>query len=356
SWEPPTDAYQARYFPGVTITVKRYAVIRSTDARVMSARSVLDLFSTRSLTQGMTSGEHVVVAVGSGRNAAYLDTSAPLDKPVYYAVAWECEAREAGVPSLVPFDRLSPVAKVEARVPTPPQTGTSPDWTATPSVLGVFPGIEDAAKRLVEGARVLIPPSPDPTKRLSSAVARVKDVSARLSARTSELAADLERLSAALSATLPSLYVTRMSSTSGGNAYLLSELAKRLGDVRDPTRPPFDHGEYVCGVCFVAGAQRIADLASVIAFFDSLFGPADAENPLLGVLAAIDTVVTQAETVVFGQDMAPATNPTSIDPVTGLPPAPVTPVTADDGTPVSTTDPANPNAGNTNTKATADLC
>ena len=41
TWKPPADVHQARYFPGVTITVKRYAVIRSTNARAMMARRIL---------------------------------------------------------------------------------------------------------------------------------------------------------------------------------------------------------------------------------------------------------------------------------------------------------------------------
>lgn len=356
SWEPPVDVYQARYFPGVLVSVKRYAVIRSTDARMSSARSVLDLFSTQALTSGMTSGDHVVVTVGTGRNAAYLDTGAPVDKPVYYAVAWECQSQEAGIASVIPFDRLSPVIKVDARVPSPPQTGTSPDWSASPSALGIFPPVAAAAKQLVEQARVLTPPSSNPVKRLADAVSRVKGVTARLTARSSGLASDIERLSDALSRAMPRLYVTRMSSATGGNAYLLAELAKRLGDTRDTTRPPFDHGEYVCGVCFVAGAPRIADLASIIAFFDAMFGPADADNPLLGVLAAIDTMVTQAEAVVFGQDMRPSTGATAIDPLTGLPAPSSLPAIADSGQPVATDDPANPNAGATNATTTADLC
>jgi hypothetical protein len=357
TWKPPTDVYQARYFPGVTITVKRYAIIRSTDARMLMARSVLDLFSTQALTAGMTSGEHTVVAVGTGRNASYLDTDAPTDKPSYYAIAWECTSREASIDTTIPFDRLSGVTKVEANTPTPSQTGTSPDWAATPSALGVFPPLENATKRLIEQARVLVAPSANPIKRLSMAVSSVKGVSARLTARASDLSADVERLSTALSRALPSLYVTRMSSETGGNAFLLAELAKRLGDTRDTSRPPFDHGEYVCGVCFVAGASRIADLAAVIAFFDSLFGPADATNPLLGVLAAIDTVVTQAEAVVFGQDMQPTSAAAAdVDPLTGLSPAPATPAIADSGKPVASNDPANPAAGDTNVTPVEDLC
>lgn len=354
-WDPPIDAYQARYFPGVAITVKRYAVIRSTDARLQSARGVLDLFKTQRLTEGLTNGPYKVIQVGSGRNAAYLDTDADPSKPAFYAVTWECEVREAGRTTTLAFDRLSNVAKITPRAPTPAQTGTSPNWSATDSAVVAFPSIAAAAQRLVEEARVLLAPSSNPTKRLKEAVARVEGVTTRLTARSTELMSDVSRIATALSQAIPRLYVTRMSSGAGGNAYLLAELAKRLGNTNDSSRPPFDHGEYVCGICFVAGAPRLADLASAISFLDALFGPADAANPLLGVLAAIDTLVTQAETVVFQPDMTPSAD-TSVDPLTGRPPVTSTPATADSGVAVASDDPQNPDAGDTNVTPTSSLC
>lgn len=357
-WDPPLDAFQARYFPGVTITVKRYAVIRSTSAKIQSARSVLDLFSTQSLVEGLSEGDHKVVAVGSGLNAAYLDDGAALSITYYYAVAWECAIVESDATAVLPFDRLSNVTKVDVKTPPPAQTGTSPDWVATGSAIEAFPSLATAAQRLIEEARVLLAPSSSPKQRLADALKLMTDTSARVSARSSDLLADVKRLSAALSRTIPSLHVTQMVSASGGNAYLLAELAARLNDPTDPTRPPFDHGEYVCGVCFVAGASRLADLAAAIAFFDALFGPATASNPLLGVLTAIDTLVTQAETVVFQPDMTPVAPglTSTVDPLTGLPPVPTTPVIADDGVPVASTDPANPEAGDTNITPLSDLC
>lgn len=357
-WDPPKNAYEARYFPGVTLTVKRYAVIRSTDPAMQSARSVWDLFTTATLTEGMTNGKHTVVRIGSGRNAAFLDENVDTSMPSYYAVAWECEVREEGVAATLAFDKLSTVIKIAARVPTPPQTGVSPDWVATPRAIDMLPGVSAAATKLIEQARVLLSPPANPVDRVRDAVSLVSDVSKRLSARTSALGDDVKKLSAALARPMPGIYVTRMSSGSGGNAFLLSELAKRLGDTSDPTRPPFDHGEYVCGVCFVAGAPRLADLAAVLALFDSLFGPADASNPLLGVLGAIDTLVTQAEADVFTPDMQPASPEvaSTIDPLTGRAPIAPRPAIAATGVAVPSKDPANPEAGETNVTPLSEMC
>jgi hypothetical protein len=357
-WDVPQQTYTSPYFPGVSTSVNRYAVIRSTDPKAQSARSVLDFFPTQALTEGMTNGLNKVISIGSGRGAAFLDTETlKPDVPVYYCVAWENTTTENGTASTLPFDRISNVVKAEVKAPPPPQTGRSPDWVATGSAIEAFPPLARAAQTLIEETRVLVTSSgTSPTSRLSDAMKLTTDAAARLSARATELLNDVTRLSTSLSRPIPSLYVTQMSSASGGNAFLMKELAKRLGDTSDPTRPPFDNGEYVCGVCFVAGAPRLADLAATIAFFDALFGSADAANPLMGLLDAIDTAVTQAEAAVFGPDMQPLPPGTVVDPTTGKPLAPSTPVIAADGAAVATESPANPNAGDTNVTPPSELC
>lgn len=181
-------------------------------------------------------------------------------------------------------------------------------------------------------------------------------ITSRLIASATDLLEDVQRLTTSLARPAPSIYVTQFSSSAGGNEYLLMELARRLEDHTDATRPPFDDSEYVCGVCFVAGAPRAADLAKTTAFFNTVLGPANAANPLLGLLASIDTVVTQAETAVFGPDMQPLPPGSVVNPLTGLLPVPVQPVTANNGTAVEVDDPQNPNAGDTNVKSPSDIC
>lgn len=355
-WDVPQGVYASPYFPGISLAINRYAVIRSTDPRAQSARTVLDLFSTQTLTEGMVSGKSKVLSIGHGLGSAYLDTEHLPDVPVYYCVAWETNASEPNGTSTLPFDKVSNVAKVSMKSPQPPQTGSSPDWTATGSAIEAFPPIARAAQTLIEQTRTLIAPSGTSSSRLSGAMQLAQDTSKRLSARATDLTNDVKQLATALSRPIPSLYVTQMSSGTGGNVFLMSELAKRLNDMSDTSRPPFDHGEYVCGVCFVAGAPRLADLAAAIAFFDVLFGPPAATNPLMGLLAAIDTAVTQAEAAVFGPNMQPLPPGTVVDPLTGKPSTAPSVTVANDGSPVDTLDPNNPNAGNTNVVPVSELC
>ena len=360
-WDPPPASFLSPYFPGVKSTVKQYAVIRSTDTKAQSARSVLDFFPTQTLTEGMTAGNAKVLAIGSGNNSAYLDTDGSIDptKPVYYCIAWQINVTEPAGSSTVPFDRISNVTKLTPRAPTPAQTGASPDWTSTGAPINAFPALARAATLVVEETNVLLNGSGNPTAKLSAAMSLAQDSAKRLSARSTDLLNDVTRLAASLSRPIPSLYVTQLSSKTGGNAYLISELSKRLYDTSDASRPPFDNGEYVCGVCFVAGAPRQADLASTAAFFNAVFGPAAPANPLLGLLTAINTSITQAETTVFQQNMQPfpsSTDLTNVDPATGLAPVVVNPVIATDGTPVAADSPANPNAGNTNVTPPQERC
>lgn len=359
SWDPPSGAFTSPYFPGVSTVVSKYAIIRSTDAGAASARSVLSFFSTQTLTEGMTSGGSTVISIGDGKTSTFLDTTAnpTPSKPLYYCVAWECTVTEAGASSTLPFDRVSNVAKIIVQVPAPTQTGKSPDWSAVGASIQVFPALAAAAQSLISQAQIALSTPGSSSSRLGDALKVAQGSSARLSARATELLHDVQSLATSLSRPVPSLYVTQMSSATGGNVFLMSELARRLQDTSDASRPPFDNGEYVCGICFVAGAPRLADLANVLTFFNALFGPANAANPLMGLLAAIDTAVTQAETVVFQPNMTPyPPGTTGIDPLTGQPPVADTPVISEDGTPVATDSADNPNAGFTNVVPTSELC
>lgn len=359
-WDLPKASYGNEYIPGVQIRVKRYAVIRSTDNAIISARTVKDLFGGAVIVEGLSVGAHAVVAIGTGGNAAYFDDNPPVGKPLYYTVAWEHTIIEGTVVTTHGFDKLGEVVKVVAKTPPPAQTGRSPNWAATTSLAGHIPGFSSSVQALVERAKVLLANKPSTGKKVEKCLALAAGVTERASARTVELVDILGRLGAVLAKPLPGLFVTTMSSKYGGNAYLLSELAKRLCDDTDTSRPRFDNGEYVCGICLVAGAPRFADLATVLALFDLLFGGANApsSNPLRGLLTAIDTLVTQSEANVFGQSIAPVT-PTdgvSVDPLTGLDVPAQTTTFADDGSAIAADDPSNPEAGDTNVQPLKDLC
>lgn len=355
-WDLPSKGYAGAYFPGLFITIKRVAVIRTTDPKAASTTHVLDLFPTMNLTQGMTSGKSEVIYIGSGKGTYYLDESVTLDPevPTYYLIAWEYTVEEDGASeATLTFDRVSNVCKVVTTKAPQSQTGVPPNWVATPTAISMFPPLATAVESLTENAKKYVRPSAKATKaaaRLSGAFKLLTGSAERLSARAMDLNGDVQRIKAALSRPLPSIYATIMYSPKGGNAYLLNELSTRLGDKTDPSRPPFDAGEYVCGICLVAGAPRFADLAATINFFEALFGSSTAPNPLLNILASINTAVTQAEAAVFGTNMQLVTIETATETAAS------TPVIAADGTPVSGDSPENPNAGFTNVTPVSELC
>lgn len=360
-WEFPKASYSNEYVPGVVIRVNRYAVIRSTDSAIMSARSVKDLFGASVIEEGLTVGAHTVLTIGSGNNAAYFDDAPPVSGPAYYAVAWEYTITEGVLVTTHSFDKLGEVGKVMAKAPPPAQTGKSPNWSMATSVTNYIPGLLVATQAVTEKAKTLLAGTPSTSTRLSKCVTLAEGVSDRISARALELIDTIDRLGQVLAQPLPGLFVTTMSSKFGGNAFLLSELASRLCDETDTSRPRYDNGEYVCGICLVAGAPRYAELASVMALFDLLFGSENSptSNPLKGLLASIDTLVTQAESDTFGQNIQPVAPPadgSAIDPLTGLVTPPQTTTFADSGAAITAADPANPEAGFTNVTPLKDLC
>lgn len=359
TWRP-ANIRPSRYFPRATFQISRFAVIRSTDMRVLQARTVLDIFATDQLTEGLTVGGNTVLKVGAGFNTTYLDTAPIVNKPSYYVIAWECHCTEAGVTTTLPFGRLSASVKISAPTPTPANTGQRVAWRASANVLGAFPRVERTVQLLLDQARAALPQVPVPNVQLTKALTLTAEGNARIAARAAELLDDAARLATSLARPIPSMYQTQMTSARGGNAYLMTELARRLGDTTDTSRPPFDSGEYVCGLCFVAGASRLADLADIIALFGLLFNVPTPDRAIVDVLNVVDTLVTQAENAVFADDGRPVSSSVDapLDPLTGRPPAASAGATSitDTGAPARPADATNPNAGFTNRIDLATLC
>jgi hypothetical protein len=366
-WDVPPLTFASPYFPGSYTQVKRYAVIRSTNDLVTAATTVLDLFNTTNLTEGLESTDkaksHKVIAVGSGRTSTWIDNS-DLDatKSYYYAVAWELEVADNGVISVLPFNKLSGVVKTRPKATTPSQNAVPPDWHALPSPLGAIPSLAQQTEVLLERLKALSEqPIGAPALLGASLDALTKNLERQIE-RIDAITQQITLLSVAFSQPLPQLYATSITGI-GGNAKLVADLAARLFDTEDPNSPPFTNGEYVTGVCLVAGGPRLPDLTPVTNLLNALFAPSRPTNPLIAVLDDVEATIAAAEAYVFGPDLKPMprnddgtvttpdgnnVDPATIDPTTGLVTPPTRPVIGDDGTPLDPMDPNNPTAGNSN--------
>lgn len=373
SWDPPQDTYNSPYFPSVNLSVVKYAVIRSTDPRALSASSVLDFFTTRDLTVGLTSTDQAkaskVIAIGTGLNASYVDNDDSLDptKTYYYCVAWQVQTTERGVVTTLPYDRVSNVVKTTIRYIALSKQATPPNWDARGSLLDIVPDLGVSIRTLLAEIQTLAGrQTGGASGALSATLALVEQNLTEFGNRLDDLNAQAARLNALFATPLPGLYATQITGI-GGNAFLAGELAARLNDRTDTSRPPYDDDEYVVGVCLVAGGPRLPDIQPIIDFLAMLFHTTPAENPLMSALNALGGVVQTQETYVFGQNMqALPQNPdgtvtlpdgstvaaNQIDPSTGLPFATNNPVINDAGQAVPANDPSNPNAGNTGVQPT----
>lgn len=377
AWDAPKPIYDSPYFPAVTTTVKKYAVIRSTDPKVAaSAKSVLDFFSTDQLTVGLTSDDKAkasqVIAIGTGSNASYVDSS-ELDpsKTYFYCVAWQVQVTENGKTQLLKYDQTSNVVKTFVRVPQP-GAAQPPNWTAYGSMIDLVPDLSVMVETMLAQIQAL---ASRQTGGASGSITAALDLLQKnidqFIQRLDDLNAQAKRLNAIVSAPLPGLFSTSIVGV-GGNAFLVGELANRLGDTSDPNRPPYDDTEYVMGLCLVAGGPRLPDIQPIIAFIESLFGPSNPPNTLNTLLNTIGQVVTTQEKT-WGPNMAAypinpdgtvqipagtvlpdgsvvpaggiAVGPTTIDPKTGLPKVTPGVTVSASGAPVQALDPANPYTG-----------
>lgn len=364
-WETPPAKFSSKFFPGSYTRAKRVAVIRSIDPRIRSKKNVLDLFTSQTLTEGLESADsdksHKVIGIASGATTTWIDND-DLDasQSYYYTLAWELEITEMGTISVLPFDKLSSVVKTQVRKPTRTAVGAPPNWQSEEAPLDAIPGLAQQSKVLLERLKAQTTRANGPKALLSSALDTLTVNLKRQATQIEDLANQMLLFTASLNAPLPQLYTTSITGV-GGNALLVAELASRLYAADDNTRPPFDSGEYVMGVCIVAGGPRIPDLSAITDLMNDLFSAPKTPNPLAEAIDGIEAIVTQEEERVFGPNMQPypynpdgtvetpngPVDPADIDPETGNVAIPSLPAIAADGTPVATLSPDNPNAGDT---------
>jgi hypothetical protein len=362
-WTSPPVKFSSKYFPGSFTRVKRVAIIRSTDPRIRSKTSVMDHFPTQDLTAGLesTDGAHKVIGVTSGATTTWIDNEAlDVSKTYYYGLAWELEVAETGALTTLPFDKLSSVVKVNMKTPSPTQVSVLPDWRSLPAPLDLIPNLSQQSKVFLERLKAQANRANGTQALLAGALDNLSKNLTRQVKQVDDMAQQLALLNEMFSVPIPALYTTSITGI-GGNAKLVSELAARLFNPDDPDRPMFNAGEYTMGICVVAGGPRIPDLSAVTDLLSSLFSSPDPTDPFFDVLEDIEATVGAIEDYVFNPSMQAypqnpdgtietpdgPVDPSTIDPNTGNPIPPVLPVTAEDGDPVATMDPANPNAGDT---------
>lgn len=255
-----------------------------------------------------------------GAVVSYTDTSNLLDpkKTYYYAACVRYTVN--GI--VQPMGALSNVVRVTREQPSPStRQATPPDWIATPTLMAMFPPLNQAVNRIRLGISRLGSITTSNTgaqqllqqtiTQISRLIAQWEDTITQVNEATSKLQA----LTA--SATPSGMYSTVITKSSGGMDAWMAELARRMSDTTDASRPQLSDQSMVIGFVIVAGAPRLPDLSALLALLQLFFG-SHPKNPLFTTIAQFDgnpatpasTPATGAPILGYDDALNPSTTPT----------------------------------------------
>jgi len=305
------------------IVVNEIFIVRSTNSRFREQFSWNQSFSREpqdSSSDLQEEGDNKVIArvTNDGFILRHIDDEETLveGEVYYYGLALRYSIED----EVQPMGNFSNVVRTRFSRPTGTRRSVAPDWWGTPSLIALFPDLEG----LINTIRLEIAGLGSRTVSNSGASAVIEQTIAQIDLLLEQgeaLLAAIDDTAGKLIALTELELVAATSSTvfgvsSGGMNRWMGDLAARMNDQSDPTRPPFDQSELVAGIVIVAGAPNLPDLQPFLDLLGLFFGSAD-DNPILNALNTIEVAARDAETLTFGPGMAPSRDP---DPIATTPP------------------------------------
>ena len=319
-WTPVPPVNNAPLFSDDAIVAKEIFLIRTTRPFQQGFLHWDDLFNGEqpSETGLPTSKDTQVIARlnNHGLVTSYVDTKNLLDPLETYYFTACIRYTINGV--IQPMGTLSNVVRVtRAQAAPSSRQAVPPDWIATPTLMQMFPPLNQLINRVRlgiarlgsrttsnSGAQQLLEQTIAQLQRLVTqwevTIAEVQDITARLQAITSF-------------GTPSGMYSTVIVSDTGGVNGWLAELSRRLSA---EDAPALSDQASVVGFVILAGAPRLPELQGLLALIEAFFGN-HPRNPLLSILQAFDGTqafppTSAAPSPILGYDDAlkPSTEPT----------------------------------------------
>jgi hypothetical protein len=316
-WHSVPPVVTAAMFSGERRIIKEVFVVRSTDKKLRELSDWSQIFSREpqdSRSDLQEQGPHKVIAriVNDGFVNSYVDIDPSLHKrtPYYYSLCLRYTING----KVQPMGTMSAVQRIVLLDPQATVRSEAPDWWASPTLVKIIPSLHTVLQKLeiflsnIESRTVS---NSGAVSMITQTISQIDLIANRAEQANAEIRAATDRLKELLSQGTGGLFSTSFSVNRGGTAAWAGELARRLSDAEDPSRPPFDRGdEFVSGLVIVAGAPTPPALEPLRALLNMLFG-STTENPLLEAIASVDTETRAAEDAVFGDDLQAGT-PTEV--------------------------------------------
>lgn len=328
-WDPVPASRLLSSYDNSTLVATKFAVIRSSDFRAKTAISVMDLFGTADLTEGLTGnfGATVVDIVSYDSITTRWVDSSPLptdNSPAYYHVAFRGQLRSpASQPSSqtteIPYGPLSRCLQItqQVRRANGSTQGTPPDWIRTPSLATLFPPIEGFLDQVIEQLNNLAAGAQTFTDRNNAYLAFIQNEINVYEQKATDIENYITQITSAVTPPSapaggagPSISV-KVNSGSGGVSQFVNQIVKDFTDTSDPNVPPFSSGdEFVIGCVITAVGPNASQIQAALALFQALLGAPTEPSPVIAGVQSITQAVVNVQANVAAQ-LAALTTTTS---------------------------------------------
>lgn len=334
SWTNPPAEQLFPEFNDVRMRLHEVAIIRSTDDEAIKATNWTDIFGADQptpLTDGDDDATDVLTSSNDkstvvmqyrhdGARDSHLDnTELQRDTDYYYAVAYRYAVKLPEDVTIQDATVIDDYAILDYKLLSSVQTlrfadtiaestgGVKPDWIATPGVLSLIPDLQVYVIALQEYAKAMANKALGTNTALQSYIDFIEDEAERYGELVNTITGRIQRLTGILQSTSAGIYTTTIALEEGGTVAFTRELARRLLDETDTSAPPFHTGtEFVAGLVLVAGAPNFAQLSSVQALLDLLFGTTGSlKTSFEQALESLEQIVAEQVEYFFGDDMQP---------------------------------------------------
>jgi hypothetical protein len=295
-WDPIQPVIAYPLYSDDQIAVKEILIVRSLDPHMREWFNWDQVFSvqpsddTSDLPEAGTT--KVIARVeNDGFVKRYIDTddSVKVGDIHYYTAILRYEING----ETQPMGAFTNCVRVEVR-PGQSRRGEPPDWFATPGLISLFPDLAT----LVGHARVLIASLGSRTTSnngvsslIGQTITQIETTIDLIQDAIDEISGVTDRLASILQSDIAATSSTVFAVSTGGIYGWLAELARRISDPNDESRPPFETGsELVAGVVIVAGAPSTAQLEAYMAMLEMFFGSSESNS----LLEAIDSIEREA--------------------------------------------------------------
>ena len=304
---PPVVSFPL--FSSEQFIVTEIFVLRSTDSSLREKFAWVDVFSRQPQdSQSDLQEENGVTVVARLTNdgfvRGYTDTSSTLNVgSVYY---YTTAVRYTLSGTAQPMSNFSNCVRVAIIQPVQTRGSTPPDWVAYPTLAQLFPALTEVTALIntaFSNLRSRTVSNSGIGSMLNQTVSQLTQLVAQLRLIATNLQSVNTRIGALSTTGTAATSSTVITVGSGGMNAWTAELARRLSDTSDSTRPAFDHAELVAGIVVVAGAPNITQLAATVALLESFFG-SHSSSSLVAAVASVEREAGAAYTISFDAGMA----------------------------------------------------